>query len=511
MSRGKRYNGEQKLNIKKVIATILFFIIILLIIVFLVKQTNASKAGNKKVQEKNISNSYLTVFTNSKWGVINSKGEIVITPTYDNFIVIPDATKPVFICQKDVDLDNKTFNSYAINNKSEKLYSNYEEVEPIQNIYSNGTIYYEKDLLIVKNNGKYGLINLNGDELLECTYDSIEPIKNIKNSYKIVKDGKVGLSDNSGNIIIDPEYKDIEALTDKYENGYIVQDNNNKYGLINYNKKQVLECKYDKIFNVYGNNMYVVTENGKTKLINQDGETILSTGFDEIEEIDTNILIKKNDKYGVIETSGNTLIEPTYNELKYIFDGKYIAENDDGNFGIIDINNNEVVPFLYTRITYLSEEGIIEADEKNGQTVLMNTSFENKAEGIVSEINENYNFIKVRVNGEYKYYNFKLEEKNIKDIYPANTLFLSKQNGKYGYVDKNGTVIVDYIYDDATEQNEFGFSAVKKDGKWGAIDSTGKVVIEPSYTLSQNTIINFIGKWHLGPDINANYYTDIKE
>ena len=28
--------------------------------------------------------------------------------------------------------------------------------------------------------------------------------------------------------------------------------------------------------------------------------------------------------------------------------------------------------------------------------------------------------------------------------------------GKYGFVDKNGKVVVDYIYDDATEQNEYG-------------------------------------------------------
>ena len=103
------------------------------------------------------------------------------------------------------------------------------------------------------------------------------------------------------------------------------------------------------------------------------------------------------------------------------------------------------------------------------------------------------------------------EEKEIKDVLSANTLYLSKQNGKYGFVDKNGVVIVDYIYDDATEQNEYGYAGIKKDGKWGAIDSTGKVIVNPTYTLSQNTVVSFIARWHLAPDLNANYYTDENE
>ena len=50
-------------------------------------------------------------------------------------------------------------------------------------------------------------------------------------------------------------------------------------------------------------------------------------------------------------------------------------------------------------------------------------------------------------------------------------------------VDKDGKVIVDYIYDDATQQNTYGYVAVKKDGKWGAIDQKGNVVQEPTYEL----------------------------
>ena len=43
---------------------------------------------------------------------------------------------------------------------------------------------------------------------------------------------------------------------------------------------------------------------------------------------------------------------------------------------------------------------------------------------------------------------------------------------------------------------------------WGTFDSRGKQVVAPSYTLENASLIEFIGKWHRGEDLNLNYYTD---
>ena len=83
---------------------------------------------------------------------------------------------------------------------------------------------------------------------------------------------------------------------------------------------------------------------------------------------------------------------------------------------------------------------------------------------------------------------------------------MSKKDDKFGFVDKDGNVVVDYIYDDATEQNEYGYAGIKKDGKWGSIDSKGAVVQEPIYNLDDYLLIDFVGRWHLSKDINSNYY-----
>lgn len=508
MSRGRRYDNEPKLNIKKVIASILVLAVIIMTIIATIKYFKNDKT---KPETKNITNSYLSVYSNEKWGVINSKGEFVIKPSYESMIIIPDKTKAIFICQENTDLENETYKSIAIDENSNKLFENYDNVEAIQNIDKSTNVFFDEKALKVSKNGKYGLINYNGKELLECEYDSIEPIKYIKNSFVTVKDNKKGLVDNSGTIIIENKYANIQALTDKYEDGYIVKNDSSKYGIINYNKKQILECKYTEIKNICGSEMYVVKEGEDLEIVDSTGTIKLKNQFDEATSIDNNnIIIKKFNSYGIITSSGEEKISPKYQFLAYLYDGNYIAKKED-KFGIIDLNENIKIDFNYTNIYYMREEGFIEAYKDDGNIELMNTTFEVKCEGIVSEINTAHSFIKLRTNGEYKYYNFKLEEKDIKDIYPANTLYLSKKDGKYGFVNKNNIVIVDYKYDDAKEQNDYGFAAVKKDGKWGTIDATGNEVIKPQYTLEQNTIISFIGKWHLAPDLNANYYTDIEE
>ena len=148
------------------------------------------------------------------------------------------------------------------------------------------------------------------------------------------------------------------------------------------------------------------------------------------------------------------------------------------------------------------------ADDENYNSKILNSNFETKIEGILSEINIEDGYMKIKQGEEYTYYNFKFEQKDVKNIFSSNKIFLSKKDGKYGYVDKKGNKVIDYIYDDAKEQNKYVYAAEKKDGLWGAIDGQGNVVIEPIYNLDSNLVVKFIGKWHLGQDLNMNYYCD---
>ena len=69
-NRGKRYTSQKpKLDIKKVIAVLFVFAVIIMAITGVVKLIK----GDTKAEEKTGPNRYFAVYTNTKWGVINSK------------------------------------------------------------------------------------------------------------------------------------------------------------------------------------------------------------------------------------------------------------------------------------------------------------------------------------------------------------------------------------------------------------------------------------------------------
>jgi len=505
MSKGKRYDKKPQLNVKKVIAVI---VLIIVAIMFVIVTKNLLTKDKNKVSIA--VTSYFPVYTNGKWGVINSNGDVIIQPEYDEMVTIPDNKTDIFICMYNVNYDENTYKTKVLNSKNKEILKEYELVEAIDNYDKNNNIWYEKDILKVKNDEKYGLINNSGKELLACEYDEIMPILGIKNSYILKYGDNVGLSDNTGRIIINPVYKEIKAIGEDYKEGYITINNENKYGVIDFTGKVILDNKYEDV-TVCGDKKYVVKDSGVYKIISLDGETLIDTGFDEVKSINgDNIIIKKGSNYGVITSSKEVKISTQYEELKYIYSNYYIAKKD-GKYGIVDINNEEKLPFEYSSIAYNKDSDYIEAEkEEQTDTLIYNSNFEYKLSGIVSDVNSEKGYFRIRIGEDYKYFNFKFEEKKASELLISNNLFLSKKDGKYGYVDKYGNVVVDYIYDDAREQNIYGFIAVKKDGKWGSIDSKGNIVQDPKYILTNNYKIDFIGIWHISEDLNAYYYTNVE-
>ena len=500
---GRRFNPEPKLNMKKVFAIMIAIVVIIMMIVSFKKLLTNTNDTN----ETSTLITYIPTFENNKWGVIDNKGNKIIDNIYEEMIIIPNKNKGVFICTYNIDYNNETYNTKVLNENENEILNNFQNISAIEN--TNGKlVWYEDNLLRFQKDGKYGLINFEGEEILTPEYDSIYALEGIEKSIILEKDGKKGLVNTSlGEIIIPVEYTDISSLTNTYDNGYIVKNVQNKCGIIGADKKKILDEKYDDIKHVTGNNYYVVVENGVTEVIDELGQVIINSGFDSIEQIDiNNFVIIKNSKYGVITKEGTTIIEPNYTDIKYAFSNYYIVQKD-GKYGIIDIQNNVLVDFKYEKITYVKEADLFEADKEDYKTDIIDRNFNPVLESvIVSELNIENGYLRIRENDEYTYYNFKLEEKTNKEVLSTNTLFLVKENGKYGFDNKDGQRIVDCIYDDAKEQNEFGYCAVKKDGLWGNIKSDGTIVVNPSLNLDDYLFIDFIDKWHRINDLSINAY-----
>lgn len=493
-SKGRRYNryAEPKLNMKKVLGVIVAILVIIMVIVSIV---NVIKNGEDKKKVK--SYSYYTVYENGKFGVINNEGETVINPEYTEIVLIPNKDVPIFICTYDLNDQDGTYKTKVINQKNEEIFKEYSKVEAIDNFDSKQNIWYEDDVLRVEKDGKYGLINFEGKEVLPCDYDEITALKGVTNNLLVKKDGKVGLVNEKGQTIVNTEYKDIKTLKEGYKNEYIIVNDNNQYGIISTTGTVIIEPKYEDVKYLNNSEMFAIKDTGVWKLINKDNQILIDGGYDNIIEAKgENVVVEKGGKYGVVTTKNEEKIPVEYEQIKYTFSIYYIAKTG-GKYGIINLNNEQVKDFNYINMDYVEKGDFIQADVSDTETVIFDNNLSEKINGIVSEINQEKGYIKVYTNNEYKYYNFKFEEKKSSDILTSNNLFLSKKDGKYGYVNKEGKVIVDYIYEDGTEQNSCGFAAVKKDGVWGSINKVGAVELEPSVNLDSNIYTTFIGKWHL--------------
>lgn len=499
MSRGKRFYDEQKLNVKKILMIVVIILIVMLFFYGIRKLLNKDSEPTNAFSEI----SYLAVYENEKWGITNSKGDIVINPEITSMIIVPNSKKDVFVYEYEED---GKYKSKAVNANNEQLFTSYENVSCINNYDKEGNIWYEKNALRVQKDGKYGLIDLSGNEILSTVYDQIDALKGIENSLVIKKDDKFGLSNASGNVIIEPTYAEVKSLTTDYKNGYVVKNDEGNYGIIGIDKTQVLDCKFVDVKHVCGSDMYVVKNGDTWKIVKSNEDEGIVLKFSDVKSINNdNLVVVNNNSYGIVDKDQNEKVSFDYQYLEYVFSDYYIAKKDN-KYGVINSNAEVLVNFDYDQIKYNKDADCL-VGTKNGDAnkYLIDRNLQLKQTCTSFSVSNGY--IRAKINDEYKFFNLKFEEKSNREVYPNNTLFVAKNDGKFGLVNKDGKLVVSYQYEDITEQNEYGYVAVKKDGKWGIIDQYANTIVEPKYTVKNEDNIRVVGKWILIEKGNLSCYT----
>lgn len=110
---------------KKVFAVIIAFVVIIMFI-FVIKGAFSNGDNNTT---STISKRYFSAFKDEKWGVIDSQGNTVIDPVYQEMIVIPDEKTDVFLCTYDVDYNTGTYKTKALNSKNDEILTGYDTIE----------------------------------------------------------------------------------------------------------------------------------------------------------------------------------------------------------------------------------------------------------------------------------------------------------------------------------------------------------------------------------------------
>lgn len=553
-------------------------IIILIIIIAIIAGIFIYKGIMEKEKEYNIAEvnkyNYFSLKENEKFGVIDNQGNIIIEPQYDD-VKIPNPEKNVFICY-----EGQT--TKVMNDKKEQIYTEYNNITPLVLKNVSTDLRYEKSVLKYEEDGKYGLISLEGKKITNPIYEEIDTLQYKEGEFVIKKDNKYGIMNMNGYVIINPEYDNIKAdayySTDTgYKNdGYIVSnttDEGYRYGYIDNEGNKILDTNYNDLYriNYEGETYLVCAENGKYGLFNKN-KNIIPNEYQAITYIegDNLCLVQKGKKYGIITLEGSMILQVRYNQIDingdyiyttdenseikvydkkgnevevnqnttistiqenpeykiyidtsngttlysiyqgenkitngnynyigYLSNNNYIASRQNEKLGVIDQNENIKLEMKYDTIRKIDGTNLVEADIQSTNTIeLYNSNLEKIAEMNNATLTIEDNYIKLSSTTEIRYFDLEGKEKQNTEIFPENTIFAKSQNGKWGFVDKNGQVVIDYQYDEVTEQNEYGFAGIKLNDKWGIVNKNGKIIVEPTYEINAEETPEFIGTYY---------------
>ncbi len=214
--------------------------------------------------------------------------------------------------------------------------------------------------------GKCGFINKKGKQVIENQYKRVLSFSEGV-TWAVKENGHPELIDTKGNVKFTLEQAEsVRAFHDGLAVFTTIgDDGKNKYGCVNKSGKTVIEPQENQIFNFYQGKAIVTNRNDYKKgYIDQSGKIIINCQFDEAGDFSKNGLacVKFGEKYGVINTKGEYVINPQFEWMMtdgdlFIFsvDRKYGWCDKDGKY-IINPQFSKVFPFSTNDLAPVSND-----------------------------------------------------------------------------------------------------------------------------------------------------------
>ena len=299
------------------------------------------------------SQSYISVQLDGSnmWSLMNvSDGETVMTNEF--FSPASNIVEGAVF----VENDNKEFNLYNLKDTKNRL--NRRPFDIVSNFSNDG------HALVQEKGAPWEIIDTKGDivALLDKSLSVLTGFS--EDNLAVVKDvanGKIGYINSEGQIVISPRYEFGSIFSNGVAMVYTTKkDGNNLYSAID---------KAGNVLFTYGSNQYssiglfndgyalaVAGEN--CVLIDKAGARVLTvckgTDISKLGYKDGKIIFSEGDFFGLKDINDRVLIRPKYKELKFQEDGDLIAVNSNGMYGVVSDNDDDVIPFNYEDLVYIS-------------------------------------------------------------------------------------------------------------------------------------------------------------
>lgn len=319
---------------------------------------------------------------------------------------------------------------------------------------------YNNRYWLVNKEDKQGLYSYMGKEILPPLYDSIEVACSYcttASNYFIVKKGLYGLCNNNGEFIVDPQYTAIEY---RYLRYFKLTKGDSCHYLFNYKDiiKDItlddampitIQKKEQKLF-------YFNYKQGKAwGLLRENGQPVIAVQYD-----------KPLEKVGYIHSDSTA----------------YFIACKDNQFGLIDIDNNIVLPFQYKKIEHTDFYNTIELTTDEGKQ-LYNMAKKQLALNLFydkSNVTDRYLYLKkngleTAVDNHHMQILFPFKYNSISGL-DDNEHFIVTIEGKTAVVNREDKQIIPYGYDEIQATCKPNLFVIKKENQYGIVNLKNELV-----------------------------------
>ncbi len=253
-----------------------------------------------------------------------------------------------------------------------------------------------------------------------------------------------------------------------------------------------LYCRYEEMSPIINNSMVVKTENGYG-ICDSLGNEILEPVYEEAHPFSDSALalVRKDGTYFYVDKDGLTRLVPdeTDSDLGMLTSDRTVAARN-GKYGYLDEKLDAVGDFTWDSLSLICDK--TGAGEKNGKWALVDKNGEAITDFLYDDVvlDENgfcsgQKRIFVKQGKAYQMVNTKNE--TVGELTFENAKCFSDkgyaavcQNGKWGFVNADGEIVIDCQFDDAQSFSN-GFAAVCQNRKWGYIDESESLVVKTEF------------------------------
>lgn len=424
------------------------------------------------------------------WGLVNADGLELTSFIYSNIQFVGEM------------IAAKRNNKYSLLDKKGV------ELTPL--LFDN--VLFDNESYIVESDGKFGVYSFcNNALLLPCEYESICQIEykvehmfthDTKYAFLCIKDGKKGVFDKEGNLILECKYEDILPLERSCSGisdycGYILKENG-YYGWRHHDLGQISEFIYDSIKSYsdgLGSDYLVVQKNSMYGCYTFDGKIVFDVEYDFISSIGC-LCIEDNYPYMFLcSQKGKTYLKDETNKIYNVLEFEEVTPcsralhtnvtlylvKKSGLFGLID---DVVYPDILIECEYeslnimaIGNKYIYVCGNREGKKYVIVTALNIDGTDKIFEVQcDDIYPVLDSTSKQYIHSNFH------KDRYA----FIFVKEGKQGVVGLDGEIIVPAIYDEIVQvekdkQGNIAFFMTKQRDKLAVFDVKRHCIVPAAY------------------------------